>query len=210
MQIACDNKSKTGESVVAAIATADNGHLFPCSISLNDSQHLTVKALIDTGSLQANYLSPRVAEWLRGQELLSQPMCIVSDVDKARTNVFNLGGTDMQSSTLGCVSFNLYFANELSNSSERISCVAAKIIDSIFDLIIGLPLILASKLAAKIPSFYNVSKGEGHPPTTVPLLLHRKPLRVACTTIATRRVPSPFHPKRCQESHGFAPTTLTR
>jgi hypothetical protein len=163
MQIARDNKSKTGESVVAAFATADNGHLFPCSITLNDSQYLTVNALIDTGSLQANYVSSRVAEWLRGQELLSPPMCIVSDVDKVRTNVVNLGGTDMQSSTLGCVSFNLNFTNELSNSTERISCVAAKIFDSKFDLIIGLPLIRASKLAAKIPSFFNVSKGEGAP-----------------------------------------------
>jgi hypothetical protein len=118
-------------------------------------------------------------------------MCVVSDVDKARTNVVNLGGTGMQSSTLGCVSFNLSFINETSNSTETISCVAAKIFDSKFDLIIGLPLIRASKLATKIPSFFNVSKGEGAPSDDCAIAI------------------VPRASESCQCNHRDAPSTVT-
>jgi hypothetical protein len=121
------------------------------NLTTDNSNFLTVTALIDSGALQDNYVSVDVAGWLLEQEQFlvncKKPKCNGKSV--------NLGGTSFNKITLGNVAFHCKFLNEVSKKNEFLTCLNAKILDTNFDLIIGLPTIKKYNLASKFPSIFG-------------------------------------------------------
>lgn len=115
------------------------------TVSVNKS-NLTVDALLDTGALQANYVNEDLARWIksRGGKCVSGEDVVIS-----------LAARQSFTSSSSMVTFDVTFRNEASSSTERISSVTARVLDSQYQLIIGLPFIRLHNLCDKLPSFFK-------------------------------------------------------
>jgi transposase InsO family protein len=153
---------KSGEYLCPMMEDRVSRALIPASIFVNSATYLDVHVLLDSGAPQANYVSPRIAKWLRDQQW-EHAACPLSTEEKDWAGKVNLGGTGITSSTTGMVSFNLKFFNEVLQSHEIISCMKARVFPTDIDIVIGLPLIRERNLTVKISSHFNVSKEEGAP-----------------------------------------------
>lgn len=140
------SSNNKGNSVLNAIPSQTNEIILPTfEVSSNKTDFLPVDTLIDTGSLQGNFVSEYVAQWLqRGGGRIEHD-----------NTVIRLACNNSFSSSLGSIIMHVTFFNEISKLKETISHLAAKIIDSQFDLIIGLPDIRKYQLSTKLPSFFE-------------------------------------------------------
>lgn len=110
--------------------------------------HLTLACLFDSGALQGNYISADVAAHME-----EKGEVVIDDGADGLTIVF--AGTSNYTSSLGSLVFHVTFLNEVSHKKETLFNIKATILDSQFQLIIGLPLIRQHDITAKIPSFFS-------------------------------------------------------
>ena len=136
------------------VMNISDGFLKRFFISTNDDNFLPVHTLLDSGALQDNFVNPALVQRLR-TNAVGNPTCRMSASEAANSAIVNLGGTDSSSSTLGNITFNVKFFNEVSKELDILNCLKFKILDSTFDMIIGLPTIRRFKLTQKIPSFFE-------------------------------------------------------
>ena len=107
----------------------NNKHTVECNIK-KDDETLTINALIDTGALQASYVSQSVADWLksRGTPCECGERCQKKKICSAFSNVC--------SKPNGEISFDLQFKNEINNVFETIT-ILASVINTNYDIIVG-------------------------------------------------------------------------
>ena len=119
-----------------------------------------VNALLDTGALQANYVSPDMAEWLQRAGTMSAAAC---EAECCRECILHTpvgegtkvcAGLSSDGSALGRIKFTLHFFNELTKSVDTLS-LTATVIYSQFDLIVGSPTIKQYDLVGKLPSHFR-------------------------------------------------------
>lgn len=141
-----DVGSGQGETLVAI--HANDSVTLPSVILHTTINELTVSCLFDSGALQGNYIGQALADYLRrkGEVLLE------SD---GRTRTISLAGTSLSVISAGVLVFDVIFVNEITDKKETLFNVEASILDSQFQLIIGLPLIRAHGLAHKVTSFFG-------------------------------------------------------
>lgn len=147
----------------------------PCTVRIQGNS-LAVSAFVDNGALTDNYVSRETADWLtsHGVKLCGCSSRVCS------------GFRNMCSSSLGKVSFELSFVNEITKSEETLK-LTASVIESPFDVIIGRPSIKNYDLADKLRSqFYNgvVRKETSHGVKT-----NVDPTTLARTTLSTLHTP---------------------
>lgn len=112
---------------------------------------LTLSCLFDTGALQGNYISAGLAAHME-----DNGETLIHDGREGLTIVF--AGTSHYTSSLGSMFFHVTFLNEVSQKNETIFNLKATILDSQFQLIVGLPLIRQYDITAKIPSFFSAQR----------------------------------------------------
>jgi hypothetical protein len=147
-------KSKKGKKIFAALLSNNKSFLRTCYVSTDGINSLPVNVLFDTGAVQDNYVSTDVASWLLDRTFINSA-CVLPVAEATCKSAINLGGTSNNSISLGAVSFHFNFLNEVVNNLESLSCLKAKIMDTSFDLIIGLQTIRQNQLVSKIPSFFS-------------------------------------------------------
>ena len=78
-----------------------------------DNSCFPVDVLLDTGALQANFVSEEVADWLIDKsEELGMEVCVVSKEKANERLPLNLGGTGIEITTLGVIACKLKFLND--------------------------------------------------------------------------------------------------
>jgi hypothetical protein len=147
-------KNKKGKKIFAALLSNNKSFLRTCYVSTDGINSLPVNVLFDTGAVQDNYVSTDVASWLLDRTFINSA-CVLPVAEATCKSAINLGGTSNNSISLGAVSFHFNFLNEVVNNLESLSCLKAKIMDTSFDLIIGLQTIRQNQLVSKIPSFFS-------------------------------------------------------
>jgi hypothetical protein len=140
-----------------------------------------VNTLLDSGSLQGNFLSQQISDFLKREGTI----CVNSSVLIRLANDRN---TIKSNGSFYC---DISFFNELKNVMETITSCFVRVLESKFDLIIGLPTIRAYNLTQKIPSFFvddgtpvlNVRSGDTK-------LIESDPLSISNMKERTRRARS--------------------
>ena len=146
------------------ISIKDCDALINCFLTTDNVNRLPIKVLVDSGAVTANFVSMRVARWLEEKQRVRSHCAPL-----VPSNVVNLCGTASSCNTLGLVSCNLIFCNELTNQCETLPCLKFRKLESELDCIIGLPTIRKYRLAQKIPSVFFLVKKRLQ---TVLVLLH--------------------------------------
>jgi hypothetical protein len=148
---------KKGELSLNAISTSDipavtefpllepdiNLPVFSIFSPFGDSKQ--VKTLVDSGSLQACFISEEIAAWLTEK----------GGKRKREQVLISLAAENAEASSSSSFKFDVEFINEVNNQKELISALNAFVLQSNYDLIIGLPIIQKYSLANKLPSFFN-------------------------------------------------------
>lgn len=102
--------------------------LIPTEIIYNNQNKL-IETLLDTGSLQANYISRELADWLKNNGAIvchcNSKVCDVFGICKTINESFNI---------------DIILKNEITNQILKIN-IFTRVITSDYDLIIGLPTI---------------------------------------------------------------------
>ena len=134
-----------GEQLIAIDVDDDNEIILPSFIISTATNNITVETLLDTGALQGNYISPGIADWLKGNGA------------SVHEGVFNvqLAVRDMTFCCTSQFSLNVTFLNENTRQTETLFDLNAKVLDSHFQLIIGRPTIIKHRLCRKLPSFFD-------------------------------------------------------
>jgi hypothetical protein len=167
-------KKKRGENLfyLPEVFFDHLSYLLPCDIFINDPSidydysKLSVLTLFDTGAIQGNFVNPKTAAWIHSRMQEGRAMCHIANSEATKRRKVSLASTGKTCYTLGNVVFNFKFFNELIKTEETIFCLKATIIDTDIDLIIGRPTIRATKLVAKLPSYFMDNIEEA----SVPLL----------------------------------------
>lgn len=152
------NASKhSGESVLCAAdykaCPLPNGMIYKTI-----ADKLTVPTLYDSGARQGNFVNQEVAAWLaarcvpEGQDVCRIPTSVANSARRIK-----LATTGAYHVSKGVVCFNFAYLNELTNEWEVVNCLRASVIDSEYDIIIGLPTIRKFNITAKVPSFFTES-----------------------------------------------------
>ena len=129
-----------------------------------DNSCFPVDVLLDTGALQANFVSEEVADWLIDKsEELGMEVCVVSKEKANERLPLNLGGTGIEITTLGVIACKLKFLNDLTNKFETTNCLEFKIMNTDFDMIIGRITSRNLHLAKKLPSYFDEDDMEEDP-----------------------------------------------
>ena len=160
-------------------------HLIPMNLYVYDPTFtittlpvttLTVNVLIDTGSLQSDFINRETAEWLDGQGLRRQccDELICSGI-----------GNKLCVKCEGIYDVLLRIFNEDVNCYELIK-ITAKIIDSPLHIILGLQSIRKYKLVEKYNSFFVEIGNERKPPVSMFHHKHRS------------RTAAKFDPNHCE------------
>ena len=136
--------------------------LVECQINTNDSNSLTIQVLLDTGAKHENYVSRRVATWIREQCVLSECSCHVTPQEACSRASVNLGGSLASSKSNGIVSCSLQIFNEVTNVFEKLHCLKFRVLDNDIDMIVGLPDIRKYRIVQRIPSFFIDQEESAH------------------------------------------------
>ena len=126
----------------------------------------TVKCLLDTGALQDNYVSEKLAAWMESVRS-TPPSCSLDCVcDQCRiekpsegNNIYvnaGFGGATTQSiKSPGFIKFSLHMLNEVNQQIFSIQNMQANVLPSDFDIIIGRPMIQKLDLTRWFPSHFR-------------------------------------------------------
>jgi hypothetical protein len=112
-----------------------------CSIQAENQKTRKVRVLLDTGALSSDYISEQIADWLGNNNNFFTP-CHT----KVMSVINNMCSSCSVSTTL-----NLTFKSEITQRDETIS-FNAKVINSVFDIIIGRETITRCGLLDKMRS----------------------------------------------------------
>ena len=145
--------NKKGESLYGLSSAELNNSLIPCNVFTHNLNYLNIQALFDTGATHENYVSKRVAEWVRGQEGAGST-CKLTAKERSSFSSILLGGTNTECRAEGLISCNLSFCNEKTKAEETLNCLKFRIFDSNIDVIVGLPTIRQHQLIFKLHSHF--------------------------------------------------------
>jgi transposase InsO family protein len=148
-------QSPKGKAFDSLVSMNTNTDLVPFTITANNGTSLSVQGLVDTGALDANYVSFEIGEWVRQNQSEEGSPCAVPAELAIRKDSIVLAGTNKIELTKGAIAFDLSFLNETSHQQETIRCLHAKIINSKFDIIIGLPSIRENNLLSKLTHHFS-------------------------------------------------------
>lgn len=136
---------------ISALSSSSNSPTISTFIKLKCmSDRLTVNTLLDTGAIQGNYISLDAMERLQAQPSGSTCHCAI-DTSNART--ICSGINDLCSSSLGSITLEWFFLNELTKAYDK-HVLTFSIIDTMYDIIIGKPSILERSLVLQLPSYF--------------------------------------------------------
>jgi hypothetical protein len=169
---------KTSELNTIAVDDHVNDAVLLANILINNIL-LPITCLIDTGALQANYISREVAESLKAYGL---QFCKCN-------SVVCLAIHNKCSNVKEEVNFKLKFLNELTFQYDIIQ-ITAKLVNNLnYDVIIGLPTIRQYNLLAKFPKRFNaISLNSQRSPVEHPYSSSQKAITHLSETINQSRM----------------------
>ena len=147
-------RGKSGRYLNNINTSVHTAQLVPCMIVIEPTICISVQALIDTGSLDDNYIGRHVLEGHKEKIQKFVGRCdLPADLSNHRCNVV-LGGTESTIMSNRVVCFDIAFLSQISHSTEILSCLTFRELDTAFDLIIGLTTIRDYDLTLKLRSFF--------------------------------------------------------
>jgi hypothetical protein len=149
-----NNRVATGKYLNTLLRNNQSLPLVPCNVLTNDGASFAVQALVDTGALDENFVSPRVVKWWAEKNQVSKDSCkIPADLANSLSRII-MGGTNIVEISTGMVAMHISFLNQITNSVEIMPCLRFRKLETAFDIILGLPTIQQFDLTKKLRSFF--------------------------------------------------------
>ena len=150
-------KSSDDNSAITEYMLVTNNYLSQLDLSIanhdflmgyvsgrNNGPSLPVSVVLDTGAFHGNYISDRVAQWLRDKSSVAIHPC-------NSNNIICGANSSWCSTCIGRVEINLILNPEISSTMITLP-FTAKVLDAAFDVVIGRPSIKQHNLAIYFPS----------------------------------------------------------
>ena len=165
-----NHKHKPGKHLagVSVVALASQGGmdapeastlLRQCVISTNATNCLTGNVIFDTGAFPHNFVGEKVAAWIDAEDRRLPSECFLDAGERDIVTAVNLAGvSDMHVISNAVKCFNLLFLNEFKKTVELLPCLHARVIQTSFDIIIGLDTIRKANMILKIPRYFSTDE----------------------------------------------------